>query len=411
MPRLLFIAYYFPPIQTVAAVRAWNIAKCLARLGWQVDVVTVALDCLKNSDARELDEPGLRVLRARHRWRFLSPPYLMTRNTGPSRLLGGLCRRLADRLSIEREVGWYRSAMVLCQGNALSRPDVVMATGGPFLSFEIASRIGAQFHCPIVLDYRDLWTNNPHAKAKGSGRLMRKERELVQKAYALTVVSPGIAEELRGRYPFGKNIRIITNGYDPEEMGVVTPTQFDHSAIVYAGQFYPPLRSVLPVFRACARASDQGMRGWRFHYFGRDEKHVLESAESASISDQLVLHGVRPRQECLAATAGAHLSVVIASVAPQASGPEKGIVTGKVFEALGMGTPILLVAPEGGDAEEIVRDRGRRFSGPDTEGMAKFVKQTVMGTKTRYAAATGCAWPNIALKLHELLRSVHAGSR
>src|SRR5262245_44782469 len=39
-PKLLFLAFYFPPARAVACVRAWNIAKYLVRLGWEVTVVT-----------------------------------------------------------------------------------------------------------------------------------------------------------------------------------------------------------------------------------------------------------------------------------------------------------------------------------------------------------------------------------
>jgi len=39
-PKLLFLAYHFPPSQAVGSVRAWNMAKYLARLGWEVTVIT-----------------------------------------------------------------------------------------------------------------------------------------------------------------------------------------------------------------------------------------------------------------------------------------------------------------------------------------------------------------------------------
>ena len=45
---------------------------------------------------------------------------------------------------------------------------------------------------------------------------------------------------------------------------------------------------------------------------------------------------------------------MITSVAEEATIEDRGIVTGKVFEPLGLGTPILLIAPPGSDIERIV---------------------------------------------------------
>ena len=39
-PKLLFLVWNFPPVQAIASVRTWNVAKYLARLGWDVTVVT-----------------------------------------------------------------------------------------------------------------------------------------------------------------------------------------------------------------------------------------------------------------------------------------------------------------------------------------------------------------------------------
>ena len=39
-PRLLYLAYAFPPLNTVGCGRAWNTAMYLSRLEWDVTVVT-----------------------------------------------------------------------------------------------------------------------------------------------------------------------------------------------------------------------------------------------------------------------------------------------------------------------------------------------------------------------------------
>jgi hypothetical protein len=52
-----------------------------------------------------------------------------------------------------------------------------------------------------------------------------------------------------------------------------------------------------------------------------------------------------------------------------ASPAEAGIITGKIFEALGLGVPILVIAPHGSDVEAVVDNAGcgSVFSGSETE--------------------------------------------
>jgi hypothetical protein len=53
--------------------------------------------------------------------------------------------------------------------------------------------------------------------------------------------------------------------------------------------------------------------------------------------DRVIIHGNVSRKEALTATRGAGAAVVITSVAKRASLEENGIMTGKIYEALGLG--------------------------------------------------------------------------
>src|SRR5206468_3280592 len=47
-PKLLLLAWNFPPVQAIASVRTWNVAKYLTRLGWDVTVVTPKTELWRN---------------------------------------------------------------------------------------------------------------------------------------------------------------------------------------------------------------------------------------------------------------------------------------------------------------------------------------------------------------------------
>src|SRR5215471_14671220 len=115
-PRLLFLAYDFPPINNIGCVRAYNIAKWLTRLGWEVTVVTPLESAWRQvGSATELHEnlsrQGIRCMRTEHRWRSLLP--LWDRRDFKW-AMGGVIRRIATAAGLERETGWIREAETAC---------------------------------------------------------------------------------------------------------------------------------------------------------------------------------------------------------------------------------------------------------------------------------------------------------
>jgi len=147
---------------------------------------------------------------------------------------------------------------------------------------------------------------------------------------------------------------------------------------------------------------------WRFHYFGTDGKHVFSEAEHYGLINRVVLHGQVPREESLSAVAGADVSVVITSNKETGSLADNGVITSKIFEALGLGTRILLIAPKGSDAETIVKEAGAggSFTGKQTEEIAKYFREIMVNGKSNLIPPTQHSWPEIALQLNALLRQI-----
>src|SRR5262245_811962 len=80
-PKLLFLARAFPPLRATACVRGWNIAKFLARLGWDVTVVTPHPSAWRHVESPSdvefhLEREGIRRILTEHRWRCLAPTSL-----------------------------------------------------------------------------------------------------------------------------------------------------------------------------------------------------------------------------------------------------------------------------------------------------------------------------------------------
>lgn len=419
-PRLLFLAYYFPPHNSSGCVRTWNIAMYLTRLGWDVTVVTPDPSIWRKTENNEkvliqLEKQGIKRILTNHRWCCLVPNHLKCWDEGLGRVAGGSCRVIARSLGIDNYIGWIKAADRACSDLSEKDVDVILASGSPFIAFKLAKRLADRLGRPYVLDYRDPWTGNPHSI--GSSRLstIQEEANLLKGCAAVTIVSPSWGVALDQAHSVGTKLHVVTNGYNPNEMADVKAHDFHHCAFVYTGNFYPPKRAISPFLAALKLFKENGSesgRNWYFHYYGVHENHVREEANRWGLNDQIVLHGRVSQREALSAIKGASLAVVITSIEDEGVLEDKGIVTGKIFEAIGVGTPVLLIAPKGSDATTTTEATGlvKSFVGTDIHGMASFLKDVVRGKVPDRKNVEMFSWANIVKKLDTVLRGAISGT-
>jgi glycosyltransferase involved in cell wall biosynthesis len=414
-PRLLFLAYYFPPGNAIGAVRTWGIARHLARLGWSVRVVTVDPTLWREPEraaefATELDAEGIERVGTHHSWRFLSPVHLRSRRNTFSRYAGAAARRLASGLGLEPEIGWYRSAAEVCHAMDPNEIDVILASGSPFSAFRLARDLGRRMGKPYVLDYRDAWSGNPHSRRRSSRRTIRYEADLITGAAAVAAVSQSLGKSIEKRFRTAK-VRIITNGFDRELMTRVVPAPVDHFSIVYGGEFYPPKRSIEPFMAVLKMLDAEPLPDWKFHYFGRASALVRSAAERWNLENRIVVHGFQPRETVLSAMRSAGIALVITSTRPTGSLADRGVLTGKLFDAIGLGVTTLVIAPEGSDTEAIleIAGCGRRYSGDDVAGMAAYIRGVIGGDAPPARDRDAFSWDRIGGSYDDLLRVAVSG--
>lgn len=419
-PQVLFLAYSFPPRNAAGSVRLWNMARYLARLGWRVTVVAPAPALLRNPEGSErvtalLAHEGIRYLVTDHRWRCLSPQDLKCWNQNIGWLAGGVCRAIARNLGVEKAIGWVMAAEHACSSLSSKDVDLILASGSPYVAFRLAKRLSERLGRPYVLDYRDPWAGNPHNERSSWVNSVQEETSLLKDCAAVTIVSPSWGVGLDRAYGVGAKLHVVPNGYDPNEMAEVKAYDFDHCAIVYTGTFYPPKRVISPFLAALKHLKESlgtGSNRWCFHYYGTDERHVREQAERFGLTDQIKLHGKVSRREALSAVKGAHLAIVITSIEDEGTLEDKGIVTGKIFEAIGVGTPVLLIAPKDSDAITTTEATGlvKSFLGTDIQGMASFLKKVVHGQVPNANNVEMFSWENIITNLDCVLRKALPGT-
>jgi glycosyltransferase involved in cell wall biosynthesis len=231
------------------------------------------------------------------------------------------------------------------------------------------------------------------------------EENIIATCAAVTTVSKSLLDHLSISR---SKLHVITNGFDPEEMALVQPYEFPHFAIVYAGIFYPPQRVITPIMEALAtvKASKIHQRiPWQFHYYGPQGDHVDAEAKRFGVEDKVQLHGTVTRAEALSALYGSGVSVVITSVHGERTA-DKGTVTAKLFDALGLSVPVLVIAPHGSDVKEIVETAGlcQIVQASDIPRMIRFLLAVISGERPKARCPETYAWPNLIQRLDEVLR-------
>lgn len=415
-PRLLLLAFPFPPARAVGGVRCANLAKHLSRLGWQVTVVTIHPNLLADPDPSMTDmeawfrETGVQRVWTGHGLRMLYGGYLVERWWERGALVRKAASAWVRWTGMDRGVGWIRPVMKACAHLRPGDVDIVMASGSPFASFEAAGRLGRRLHARVVLDYRDLWTMAPHQPCLLPTWIRKKEQNLIDQAAHVLAVSEPMAQCLVHTFGHAEKISVLTNGFDPETFRAVVPRHFDQPTIVYAGTFYPPLRVIDPVLKAMGQVNRSGLaqaQQLRLLYLGPHGEAVRKAAEVYGALAWVDICGRVPRLDVYAAMKGALAVAVITSVERTASSEVDSILTGKLFEAMGCAAPVLLVAPEDSEADRVVTETrtGQAFVGADIEHMAAWLRLRMAGKReAAEPEIQAYAWPELARRVDRLLR-------
>jgi len=359
---LLFVAVSFPPWGGGGTLRATKLVKYLARLGWDLTVVCsdeAALDTVDTALLQDIPS-SVRVLRVRG-------PFRAAGRVGKSAADGASRRswlrplarfgKAAARsvLIPDRWLGWARRVGGL-DLEALGRVEAVVSSGPPHSAHLAGDRLAARLGVPHVVDLRDDWADNPvnDNQAPWHRRVQALvERRIVSRAARIVVVSDAAREVFARRHPaLAERVVVIPNGYDPEDLPEAprrqrasgSPIVFLHAGTLRHRRVSAPF---FTAFGAVARRAPH----LHLELLGQISADHEREARDLIQASNLSIRSFVPHAAALDAMAAADVLVVITSQAE--AGP--ATYTGKIFEYLALGRPILLIAPEG-PAASLVRE-------------------------------------------------------
>ena len=389
--------------------------KYLRDFGVEPTVLTVEAGAYPKTDAtlaRDVPD-GVAV----HRTRSLDPFGAYAKLTGRSRQqavaetsghLGGDTRgaeRFARwvRANIfvpDARVGWVPFAVQRGLRLLRDEPFDAMLTSGPPHSVHLTGwALHARTGIPWIADFRDPWTDiNYYDELPRSDAALATdrwlERSVLERATRVVTVSPGWRNLLLGKGDRDPaDFAVIQNGFDPEDFGSAQEPPEDRFTFVYVGSLYGS-RNPDALWRALAslRSRDEVPK-LRLRLVGRIGADVLAELERFGL-DTITEHvPYVPHDEAVREMQRA--TVLLLTV--ESYRHERGNLTGKVYEYLAAGRPILALGPVEGDAADLLRDTGagRMLDRDDAAGVAAYVREMyeawVRGDKLRGASAEAAA--------------------
>jgi glycosyltransferase involved in cell wall biosynthesis len=227
-----------------------------------------------------------------------------------------------------------------------------------------------------LADLRDSVVAHPHRRAESIAVRAKEKvdeavaRVVARRADAIACVSDAIANEVRALDPPG-SVRPIANGCDFDDFAGLQYRPAERFRITHAGSFFGK-RDPRPFLQA---VHDSGVEVTA-RFLGDFRSSDREWAEELDLGDRLELIPYAPRTASLALQRDSEALLLLI---PEADGRGKGVLSGKVFEYLASGRPILAAVPPGGAAAELIEEtRAGVVAAPDdTEALAEALSELV----------------------------------
>lgn len=347
--RILFLTDNFPPERNAPASRVFEHACYWVKWGHDVTVVTCApnfpegkvFDGYRNRWYQVETMNGIRVVRVKT---------FITANEG-------VVLRALDYLSF--------MASAFLAGLFQSAPEVIVSTSPQFFSAVAGWALAGVRRKPFVFELRDLWPASIAAVGamdrNGTiGLLERLELFLYRRASAVVAVTEAFRDDLARRGIDKEKIAVVVNGVDlprygrrPRDADLARQWGLEGSFVVgYVGTH--GMAHALEKVLDAAEAISGDLPDVRFLFVGGGaQKAALVASASRRRLRNVVFQPFQPKDAMPRVWSVCDVALVHLKDTPVF----ETVIPSKIFEAMGMGLPVLLAAPRG-EASRLVEGEG-----------------------------------------------------
>lgn len=402
--NILIISHHFPPENAMASLRPYSWAKYWSALGHSVCVVTTRKE--------SFDDPQTLLLH-RDDFQVIEIPYLSRRKdkrqveTDSSKApvsqpidnwvmhnVKLRSRRVREFLGLGALLSirslWIMPAVKKILELHRENPfDCMVSTYGPPASHIVAGIVKRKFDALYwVADYRDLWNDDNLDTRRWPFSAIEKRIEdvSVSRANLLSTVSEPLCEILRAR--FDKPVMCIENGFDVSDLSARQDDFFPEDGkvrLVYTGKVHSGKRDPSPLLAAIQNLLEAGCvtaENLEVLFYSNDPGNLPELIHQFSVDSIVKLPGFVDRSTSLSIQCSADALIFLDWSDPSID----GILTGKIFEYMYAGRPILGIgSDETRSAGRLICASGTGFClGSSSDKIAQLILTLVQGEPLRY---------------------------
>lgn len=375
MKRVLIITYYWPPSGGSGVQRWLKMSKYLPENGWQ-PVIYTAENAEYPVEDLSLEKdvcPEAEVIR-----RPIIEPYGFYKKflgiKKEQRVKAGFINETGnhkawkERLSIwirgnlfipDARCWWVKPSVQYLKSYLKEHPvDAIISTGPPHSMHLIALKLKEALGIPWIADFRDPWTeidyyDDLHLSRWADKKQHKLEYKVLTEADRIVTVSWTWAKGL-GRLG-NRNVRVIQNGYDwdfeltENKEPLSDEFSLTHLGIIGQARNSPTLWQVL---RELKNELDGFGKSLKIRLIGQVDQSVVESLNVCGLMENTEIITQVPHNMVKRFQDSSQVLLLLVNNAPNA----KGILTGKLYEYLASGRPILAIGPEDGDAAKLLEE-------------------------------------------------------
>jgi glycosyltransferase involved in cell wall biosynthesis len=361
--KVLIITYYWPPAGGGGVQRWVKFVKYMRTFGWEPIVLTVEngeYPVIDQSMGKELPD-DIQVIKAP-----IIEPYTWYRAlTGkkkdskidPNFLSQGKKLNWKDKIAVwvrgnffipDARVFWVRPAVKVVERFLENHElDAIISTGPPHTCHLIAEKIVKKTSLPWIVDYRDPWTQIDFFDDLGLTSWARNihqsmEKRILDRCSAIITVGKTMASDLK-TITTNPNKVVITNGFDDADRPE-TETMNDSRNPIILWETLTELK----------QENHEIVKHLKVKLVGKPEPVVKQSISQYRIEELIEFCGYVAHEDAIRYQNSSRLLLLMINNTSN----NKSILTGKIFEYMASGRPILCIGPKDGDAADILLNSG-----------------------------------------------------
>lgn len=388
MKKILLITYHFPPVGGSGVVRTLKFAKYLPVYDWEPYILTIKEsdyesympkdNCLLNEISSQMKITRTSVFRLLNYFIKIREGFrkytLSDRksNLHQNDINGGhkgLIQKFKDIFTgafttPDNQIGWlpfgiYAGVKLIEENNI----DIIYSSGPPWTTHLIGYLLKKITKRKWIVDFRDPWTQDLLYVEKEYTTIRKRierflEKKILYLGDRIICISQTMRINLVNKYPrIKEKTTIITNGFDEDDFRAdASVYNLGQSFIIsHIGTLYHK-RNPENFLRAIAKMINSSVeikKRLKVRFIGiiEDREEYVRLIAKYGLNEVVETINYVSRQEALKylLTSTALLLLIGSQKSSQY------ILTGKIFEYLGSGKPILALVPEGGEAANLIK--------------------------------------------------------